>query len=313
MTRLILAAAVAVWLVGAGAAVAQEAKTAEIPPAAAEAYNQGLELAQSGQYAEARAKFEEALRLAPDFREAHYNLGLVLRQLGEKEAAIAELQQSLEGSPEPALAQRIIGELLAELGRIPEAIAAFEKALEMDPEMTDLYYVEADLLARGAETPEDRQEVIAAYERALAKAPRHPRARKAYRALGKLYYRAGDREKALENYLKAVKLDPKDPELHYNCGILQSQLGKLRDAIASLKKAIELKDPNGKAHYALAGIYYNKLQKDEEAAAEYELAAQDPNFPKAEQAAERARIIREYLEKKKEAERQAAEEAATDE
>jgi tetratricopeptide (TPR) repeat protein len=292
--------AVLLAIVLLGPATAQEVGEIKVPPPAkaVELYNQGLELAQGSKFREARVKFEEALTIAPDFSEASYNLGLVLRQIGENEAAVEALQKSIDGAPQPALACRILAETLVDLGRTQEAVDKYKNAIELDPEMKELHYVIADLLYKSAKTDEEKQGAIIAYLNALKEAPRHPSARRAYRTLAKLYYKQANREKALEMYVKASKLDPKDAELHYNCGVLYNQVGKPKEAVASLKKATELKNPNGKAYYALAGIYYNKLSMDEEAVAAYESAAKDPDFNKVKEAKERAQMIRDYLEQK---------------
>lgn len=279
-------------------ATAQETAAPAHPPQAVELYNEGLELAQTGKYAEARSKFEEALGIAADFTEARYNLGLVLRQLGEKEAAVNELQKSLDGSPQPALACQLLGQTLAELGRTDEAVQAYRDAMNHDETLTNLHYTIADIVYKAAKTDEDKAKALAAYEAALKAAPRDPAARKAYRVVAKMYYKAAAYEKALDAYVKASKLSPKDADLHYNVGVLYNRTGNPKQAIASLKQAIALQNPNGKAYYAMAGIYYNRLKDDEAAADAYEKAAKDESFNKAADAAERAQMIRTYLEQK---------------
>ncbi|MBU1700819.1 MAG: tetratricopeptide repeat protein [Candidatus Eisenbacteria bacterium] len=286
---------------------AQEVGEISVPPpaAAVELYNAGLELAGSQQFAEASLKFEEALALAPTFTAARYNLGLIYRQLGEKEKAVEELQQSLSGAPQPAMAHRILGELLADLVRIDEAIEQYEAALSLDETQTDLHYAIATLLHRHAKTKEDKQRTIEAYEAAIEKAPRHSSARSAYSSLAQLYYHAGDKEKALHNYDMACRYDASNADLHYNRGVLLNQMSRIQDAVDALKTSIELESPNGKAQYALAEIYYSKLHMDEKAIDAYEAAAADPHFSKATQARDHAKMIKEYLEKKREAEAEA--------
>ncbi|MBD3336852.1 MAG: tetratricopeptide repeat protein [Candidatus Eisenbacteria bacterium] len=302
-----LLAGVAGGFLWAGSPAAQTAGEIEVPPSprAVELYNEGLELASAGQFTAARGRFEEALIHSPQFHAARYNFGLVLRQLGEYEAAAEAIKEGLPGAPQPEMAQRILGDVLARLGRVTEALAAYDAALELDPEMTELHFAKAQLLYQRAETDEQRQAAIAAYDAALEADPDHPAAGRAYTALAKLHYGIGQKQTALEMYREALGADPDNAELHYNIGVLQSQIGQLTDAVRSLQRAIELRSPNGKAQYVLAGIYYNKLQQDEQAIAAYEAAAADPDFSKAADAAQRADAIREYLEKKAAAEAEA--------
>jgi tetratricopeptide (TPR) repeat protein len=83
---------------------------------------QGSRDYQNGQYADARAHFQQALAQASDSGEAHYNLGLVLFALGETEQAREHFIEAANlapgnkviwdspalrpyGSPEPAIKQ----------------------------------------------------------------------------------------------------------------------------------------------------------------------------------------------------------------
>ena len=145
------------------------------------------------------------------------------RRLGENEAAADHLRDSLEGSPSPGTACRILAETLSDLGRTDEAIAAYREAMTHGPEMKNLHYVIADIVYKKAKTDEEKQQAIDAYLAALKAAPRDPSARKAYRTLAKLYYKQANHEKALENYVKASKLEPKDSGLHYNVGVLYNK------------------------------------------------------------------------------------------
>jgi tetratricopeptide (TPR) repeat protein len=55
---------------------------------------------------EALSEFEEALRIAPDFRLAHVSMGLILARIpGRRAEAIAHLQTALTLGPDPRLQQ----------------------------------------------------------------------------------------------------------------------------------------------------------------------------------------------------------------
>jgi protein O-GlcNAc transferase len=57
-------------------------------------------LLQSGDAAGAQTQFTEAIRLKPEYAEAHYNLALALHQEGKEDAAHAELDKAYAISPE---------------------------------------------------------------------------------------------------------------------------------------------------------------------------------------------------------------------
>jgi tetratricopeptide (TPR) repeat protein len=64
----------------------------------------GGDLAESGQYDAAIAEIREAIRLKPDFAEAHNNLGYALYATGQHDAAIAEFSEAIRLNPDLAKA-----------------------------------------------------------------------------------------------------------------------------------------------------------------------------------------------------------------
>jgi len=84
-----------------------------------------------GRFSEARAHFEETVRLKPRWAAAHVEFASVLDRLGEHEAAIAHYQEGLREEPDHAAAQGNLGLLLVHAGRSADAIPHLEKALEL--------------------------------------------------------------------------------------------------------------------------------------------------------------------------------------
>jgi len=62
-------------------------------------------------FAAAAREFEEAVRLAPDWPEAHYNLGLVREKLDDLEGAVSSLNRYLELAPSVADAAAVRSQL----------------------------------------------------------------------------------------------------------------------------------------------------------------------------------------------------------
>jgi hypothetical protein len=76
-------------------------------------YNLGLILHQEGRLDEAIAHYREALRINPDYPQAHTNLGLALIQQGQIEEAIVHAQKALEILPDDVNYQNNLALLLA--------------------------------------------------------------------------------------------------------------------------------------------------------------------------------------------------------
>jgi tetratricopeptide (TPR) repeat protein len=83
---------------------------------------------------ESLESLREAIRLAPDYWEAHYRLGEELAQAGDAPGAITEFKAALRSHPDYAKTHLSLGAALARTGRLQEAVAEFDEALRLDPE-----------------------------------------------------------------------------------------------------------------------------------------------------------------------------------
>ena len=90
--------------------------------------------------AEARAQYEEILRVQPNHAPSAINLGTIHYNLREYERAESFYRQATEADPEYALAFFDLGNVLDELQRLEEAIAAYERALALVPGYADAHY-----------------------------------------------------------------------------------------------------------------------------------------------------------------------------
>jgi tetratricopeptide (TPR) repeat protein len=81
------------------------------------------------------AEYEAALRIRPDYAEAHNNLANLLSQIpGRVPDAIAQYEAALRLRPDYAEAHYDLGVVLSRLpGRLPEALSHLETALRLKP------------------------------------------------------------------------------------------------------------------------------------------------------------------------------------
>lgn len=96
----------------------------------------------------------------------------------------------------------------------------------------------------------------------------------ASRRLGESYYRAGEFTHALEEFVKAEKLNSKDPVLHNDLGLVYAEKGDYEQALYHLNKALKLK-----SHYPEAennmGVVYSILKQWDRAIECYDRARSD--------------------------------------
>lgn len=80
----------------------------------------------------------------------------------------------------------------------------------------------------------------------------------------------------------ALKVDPRNPDLHYYLGVARFFLGQYPAAEQSLRESIKYKERNPDAHNAL-GLLYNQTGERERAIEEYKTALADPTMRGPEQ------------------------------
>jgi tetratricopeptide (TPR) repeat protein len=111
-------------------------------------YNLGVALEQTGKIKEAMGHFEQAVRLRPDYADAHNNLGVALEQAGRVKEAIGHYEQALQIKPDSADAHYNLGAALEKIGSIEEAIGHYRQALRIKPDFTEAQTALARLQAR---------------------------------------------------------------------------------------------------------------------------------------------------------------------
>jgi len=160
----------------------------------------GSALAATGHLPEATAEYRKASALSPDYPDAHNNLASALVQQGNRAAAIFEFERALALKPDFAEAHAGLGGVLAQGGRLPEAISHLHQAVELSPDNGSL-----------------RTNLCLALSLAGRPAEAIPQAEQAV---------------ALSNGQNPLVLDL--------LGRVYAQAGRLDDAIASTRRAIDV-------------------------------------------------------------------------
>ncbi len=114
-------------------------------------------------------------------------------------------------------------------------------------------------------------DAVALWQDCVAKSPGKARP---YNNLGVALARAGRSDEAIENYYKALKINPDYGNAHYNLGSALAREGNLRGGIVHLTRAVELEPNSDEAHNNL-GIALLKQGEIEEAITHFRKALQN--------------------------------------
>jgi len=215
-----------------GEAVAHYRKAVESEPDYPDGYtNLGIAMARAGKMDEAIPDLQKAVQLSPWDAKAHSNLGAALAESGRGEEAIAECQKALQLSPQEAEANANLAIALAKTGRLDDAITYFQKALALEPDSAEIH---ADLA--GALLDKGRlDEAIPHFEKALAS---NPNSTQLHYYLGRLLATRGRFQEAIPHLEKAA--GGGDAQAGGMLAAAYAQVGRLNDAIAAARKALQI-------------------------------------------------------------------------
>jgi len=209
-----------------------------------------------GQFDEAIAALEEAIRLDPDYALAHYYLGRVYYLQDQLDQAAAAFEKAIQIDPEMAEAYTSLGAVYSAQGKTEEAIAACKTAIQLDPNDDMAYYNMA--LAYSDKGYFD--EAITAYEEAIRINPENVGA---HYNLGHMYHRQRKLDEAVVAWRKTAELEPGDSMTYNNIGRVYYDQGRFDEATVFLNRSIELDPENPLPHFNLALLYQKQDRKDE--------------------------------------------------
>ncbi|UCF04281.1 MAG: tetratricopeptide repeat protein [bacterium] len=96
-------------------------------------YNEGLDLAEQGNFAGAIERFREALEIDPGFTDASFNLAVTFQKLGLHNNAVTVLTDLIKRAPENPDHLYALGSSRFHLRDLAGARDAFARALSIDP------------------------------------------------------------------------------------------------------------------------------------------------------------------------------------
>jgi tetratricopeptide (TPR) repeat protein len=261
----------------AGDLAAAEAEYAAI---LAEGYAKlGKIYARGGRYAEAVAALEAASRLRPDSAEVLVDLAIACFDSEQYTHALDAAGRALALDPQSVGAHHMMGKAQFMLGHFDKAARHLEAALSLSPGDYDIAYTLGLAHLKQRELAPAKE----IYDRMLARLGDRPQLRIIF---GRAYRETGFLAVAVEEFRRAVALDPRFPRAHYYLGLtylLKDGAERLDDAAAEFKVELASNPEEYFANYYL-GVICNMQRKWTEAAALLEKAVRagrenpDPYF-----------------------------------
>ena len=170
-----------------------------------------------------------ALQLDPNSAEAHATMGAICSLLDRFDQAVTESERAVALNPNLAEAHLNRGINEASMLRLQEGIASMEKAHELDP----LSQHTADLLARTARVAGLNSRSREVLQKMDLISPNNP---KVICGLAETCMFDRDFAGAQELLARGLKINPEEPLLRLNQGLLYALVGRTKDAEQSLRE-----------------------------------------------------------------------------
>ncbi len=193
-------------------------------------------LIEQGRIETAFYHYNKALKIRPDYYDAHVNVANQYAKQKLPEKAIYHYLQALKILPKPAIAHYNLGTVLMDNGRVEEAISNFKKALEMQPDFIDINYNLGNALL----VQEKFSEAEYHFSKVIEVEKLHF---DAYCNLGIAMFLQGKVDEAITYYLQTVKIKPDHLKAYYNLGIAKARQGKFQEAIIHYRDSLQI-NPN---------------------------------------------------------------------
>ena len=238
-------------------------------------FGMGLAEYGRGDYPSALFEFSEVSRLYPERFDGHFNRAVTLTKLLQPEEAVAAFKEAIaQAEPEASAAQVIEAQLglagqYKRLENYASAAEAYSAALELDPENQETIFLRADALYRAGKGLE-----------ALADLSELESSTTDYRVsslIADIYLQQDQQDYALRSLERAMRrlANSGDSKAQANIlvklGILQRQLEREAEAMASFQRAVTVDANLWQAHYNL-GLGYLEAEQVQNALPYFEQA-----------------------------------------
>ena len=258
-----------------------------------ELLRQAFQAQQSGHYQVAADKYEQFLKLYPDVADVHANLGAAFVQLGRLSEAVSCYRRALElgNGTNPEGTRFNLALAYYKSAQFDSAIAELEEIVKQNPEHLNAALVLADCyMMRG-----DHGRVISLLD---PFEPHHPEQKALVYLLGTALLRSGDVERgqvlvdrilgqgesaeahlllgtarmavrdvmgAIEEFQRAVELNPNLPGVNSYLARSLRETGQVEEALTYSKRELEINPFDFESHLYVGVYLYKREQKYEDA------------------------------------------------
>ncbi|PYT27311.1 MAG: hypothetical protein DMG57_18760 [Acidobacteria bacterium] len=215
-------------------------------------FQDGLCQMTQGKLPEARASFEDSLKMNPGNLQSLQMLVLTYTSQKQTATAIQKVKECASQQPKSARLQQYLGNLLLRAGERAPARAAFEAAKAADPKFVSahLSLAQSDVVDHKLDDARNRLKVVLGMDNKNVTARLW---------LGNIEENLGNHQVALKYYREAVDFDPTNVQALNNLAYLLAEYAQQPDeALRYAQKALELNPDEPGVEDTLGWVLYHK-------------------------------------------------------
>jgi len=192
--------------------------------------------------------------------------GIAQVEMGHLREGLADLQRAITAAPHNvSIVEKTVAALQG-MGELDLALQFCEQGLDRNPGSRDLRFAKSTLFARMGRT----SEAIALIDELLREDPSAPGI---WTNKGSILCNyMGDPEGAVACFDKALEIDDRLSTAWANRGTALSKLGRLKEALGSLEKALEISPNEADVHVGIGSVLQDDLGRSEDALKHFDTA-----------------------------------------
>ena len=206
-----------------------------------------------------RYEYPPAQKLLVDIKMRYYDNGEIYFNREEYAQAIFKFQKAVEIDQNFKEAHRLIGEAYLKLEELAKGEKSAREALQIDSTYQPAVELLGKIKRKHKEHGDDYRnrrayaEAVRSYQQAIRIDDKY---KNAYNSLGIVYWSMTEYSNAISAYQQAIDIDRRCQVTHTNLSMVYRKIGEYDEAISSLKRAIAIKPDYQRAYYNLADTYF---------------------------------------------------------
>ena len=234
----------------------------------------GTSEARTGEFASAFEHFRQAIEWQADTPGANRNLGVAAFKIENYKAAIPSLSKQLETDPKDSSARQMLGIAYFSSHAYHEAASTFASLTDAQASSIGIAYPWAASLAEIGETQKSAAILNVLETRQLPP--------DMLLLVGQTWSQIGDYARAIDDFHRALSINPSIAKAHYNAGLARIYQGRPADAQAEFENELKLAPDDNDSKYNMAYAYLLQSERDKAIELLRALVASDPDHADAQ-------------------------------